>query len=166
VRSLTLRLAVIALAATAALLLVVDLGVKRRGLAVEVYLDLLCALVLVDLVAAVRSRLPAARELHRRRAPRVIHRPVRPQQLEWLERQVGDARDSGYELPYRFRPVIANIAAAALARRHGVVIDRDPERAEAIVGPRLWPLIRPDDPAGKVPPGGLQALVDDLEAIG
>jgi hypothetical protein len=45
------------------------------------------------------------------------------------------------------------------------VIDRDPERAEAIVGDRIWQLIRPDDPATRLPPGGLRALVADLEAI-
>ena len=73
--------------------------------------------------------------------------------------------DSGYELPFRFRSFVRNIAAAALVRRHGVVIDRDPERAEAIVGPRVWELIRPDDPSKKLPPGGFKALVDDLEAI-
>ena len=160
-----MRLLGLGLAATAALFLVVDLGTRRRGLAVEVYLDVLCALLLVGLVAAVRTRLPAARELHRRRVPRPVRQAVRPQQLEWLERQVGDASDAGYELPYRFRPLIHNIAAAALVRRHGVVIDRDPERAEAIVGDRIWQLIRPDDPATRLPPGGLRALVADLEAI-
>jgi hypothetical protein len=170
VTRLTLRLAGVALAATAALFLVIEIGVKRRGLAVEVYLDVVCGLVLIDLVAAVRGRLPAARELHRRRVPRPVSKTPRPQQLEWLERQVGDAVDGGYELPFRFRSFVRNIASAALLRRHGVVIDRDPERAEAIVGPRIWELVRPDvrpdDPTIRLPPGGFQALVDDLEAIG
>jgi hypothetical protein len=160
-----LRLAALALAATAVLFLVIDLGTHRRGLAVEIYLDLLCGLLLVGVVAAIRRRLPAARELHRRRVPRPVRKAARPQQLEWLERQVGDARDTGYELPYRFRPLVRNIAAAALVREHGVLIDRDPERAESIVGDRIWQLIRPDDPATRLPPGGLRALVADLEAI-
>jgi hypothetical protein len=165
VRRLALRLVALALAATAALFLVVDLGARRRGLAVEVYLDILCGLMLIWLVAAVRDRLPAARELHRRRIPHPARKPIRPQQLEWLERQVGDADAAGYELPYRFQPFIRNIAAAALVRKHGIVIDRDPERAEAIVGDRIWQLIRPDDPVRKLPEGGLRALVDDIEAI-
>jgi hypothetical protein len=164
-RRLVLRLAGLALGATAALFLVVDLGARRRGLAVEVYLDVLCGLILIGLVAAVRARLPVARELHHHREPRVVRKPVRPQQLEWLERQIGAVHDAGYELPYRFQPLIRNIAAAALVRRHGVVIDRDPERAEAIVGSRLWQLIRQDNPVKEVPPGGIAALVDDLEAI-
>ena len=164
-RRLALRLAGLALAATAALLLVVDLGVKRRGLAVEIYLDVVCGLLLIELVAAIRSRLPVARELHWRRVPRPVSKAARPQQLEWLERQVGDAVDAGYELPFRFRSFVRAIAVAALVRRHGISIDREPKRAEAIVGPRIWKLIRPDDPATKLPPGGFQALVDDLEAI-
>jgi hypothetical protein len=165
VRRLVLRLAGVALAATAALLLVVDLGARRRGLAVEVYLDILCGLLLVGLVTAVRTRLPAARELHRCRIPRPTRKPVRPQQLEWLERQVGDTRDAGYELPAQFRLFVRNIAAAALTRRHGIVIEQDPERARAIVGDRVWQLIRPDDPSTRLPPGGFQALVADLEAL-
>jgi hypothetical protein len=165
VRRLVLRLAGLALGSTAALLLVVDLGPRRRGLAVEIYLDILLALLLIGLVAAIRRRFPRARELNFRRTPRPVRKAVRPQQLEWLERQVGDAHDAGYELPTRFRPFIRNIAVAALARNHGVVIDRDPERAEAIVGDRIWQLIRPDDPVTEVPPGGLRAVVADLEAI-
>jgi hypothetical protein len=165
VRRLALRLAGFALAATAALLLVVDLGARRRGLAVEVYLDVLCALVLIGLVAAVRDRLPAARELHRQRAPRPVRNAARPQQLEWLERQIGDSLDAGFELPFRFQPLVRNIASAALVRNHGVVIEREPDRARALVGERVWELIRPDDPATRLPPGGLPALVADLEAI-
>jgi hypothetical protein len=165
VKTLLVRLGGLALASTAALFLVIDLGPRRRGLAVEVYLDILLALLLVALVAAIRRRFPAASELSFRRSPRPSRKAIRPQQLEWLERQVGDAHDAGYELPVRFRPFIRNIAAAALVRNHGIVIDRDPERAESIVGDRIWQLIRPDDPSTEVPPGGLHALVADLERI-
>lgn len=164
-RKLVLRLAGLALVATAALLLVVDLGARRRGLAVEVYLDLICGLVLVGLVAAVRSRLPAARELDRRREQGPPRTVVRPQELEWLERQVGDARTTRVEVSAQLRPFVRNIAAAALVRRHGVVIEQDPGRAEALVGDRIWQVIRPDDPATELPSGGLHALVADLEAI-
>ena len=70
---LVLRLIGLALAATVGLVLVVDLGVKRPGLAVEVYLDFLCGLLLFWLVVTVRSRLPAASELGRVR----VRQPVR-----------------------------------------------------------------------------------------
>lgn len=162
---LVLRLIGLALAATVGLVLVVDLGVKRPGLAVEVYLDFLCGLLLFWLVVTVRSRLPAASELGRFRIRQPLHKAVRPQQLEWLERQIGDTRASGFELPYQFRPVVRNIASAALVREHGVVIERDPERARAIVGERVWQLIRPEDPVNELPAGGFRALVADLETI-
>jgi hypothetical protein len=165
VRRLILRLAVAALAATVAMVLVLDLGARRKGLVVAVYLDVLFGLLLVGVVVGLRRALPAATELHRRRRQRSVEKQQRPQQLAWLERQVGDARDAGFELPAQFRTVVRSIASAALARRHGIVLDRDPERSRVLVGERVWQLIRPDDPATDLPPGGFKALVADLEAI-
>jgi hypothetical protein len=165
VKGFLIRLVVAALAATVAMALVLDLGAKRKELVVAIYLDVLFALLLLGLVAAARSVLPPARELNRARRLRTVHRRVPPQQLEWLERQVGDAQDSGFELLPQFRRVVQNIAAAALASKHGIVLERDPERSRALVSERVWQLIRPDDPATKLPPGGFRALVADLEAI-
>jgi hypothetical protein len=164
-KRLAVRLSVTALAATVALVLILDLGARRRGLVVAVYLDVLCALVLIWLAAAVRSALPQGRELNRpARAPRPGKAP-RPPQLEWLERQVGHARDYGYEIPSQFRPVIRNIAATALWRRHSVVLESDPDRARELVGEHVWQVIRPDDPVTELPRGGFRALVAELEAI-
>jgi len=165
VKTFLVKLIVGALVATVAMALVLDLGAKRKELVVAIYLDVLFALLLLGLVAAARSVLPPAPELDRVRRPRTVHRRVPPQQLEWLERQVGDARDSGFELPFQFQRVVRNIAAAALSHKHGVVLERDPERARALVGERVWQLIRPDDPVTNLPPGGFRALVADLEAI-
>jgi hypothetical protein len=165
VRGLLVRLAAAALAATAALAYVVDVDTRRRGLAVEIYLDVLIGLLLVALVAAIRSALPAGRELHRARRPRRARTDTRPQQLEWLERQVGVSRPAGSELPPQLPPLVRAIASAALARRHGVTLERDPDRARELVSDRIWQLIRPDDPVTELPPGGLRALVADLEAI-
>ena len=61
--------------------------------------------------------------------------------------------------------MVRNIASAALVREHGVVIERDPERARAIVGERVWQLIRPEGPVNELPAGGFHALVADLETI-
>jgi hypothetical protein len=160
-----IRLGLLALVATIVLAVLLDSGAKHRGLIVEVYLDVLCALVLIALASAVRSALPASRDLHRSWARPRQPRPVRPQQLEWLERQIGDARDHGYELPTDFRPVLRSIAASALRRKHGVVLEREPDRARQLLGDRVWQLIRLDEPETKVPPGGLRAVVADLEAI-
>jgi hypothetical protein len=164
-KSLLLKLAGVALVATVVLAIVLDLHAKRRGLAVAAYLDLLCLLALVALAAAVRSALPAGRELHRRHAPRRSDPLPRPQQLEWFERQIGDARGAGFELPAHFARIVRQIAAAALVRRHGVVLERDPNRARALVSERVWQLIRADDPGSELPAGGFEALVSDLEAI-
>ena len=48
------------------------------------------------------------------------------------------------------RPIVREIAAARLAR-HGVSLDRQPERARALLGAQTWELVRPDREA---PAGG------------
>jgi hypothetical protein len=168
VRRLAFRLAAVGLAATVALAVALDAGAHRRDLALGAYLGLVCALVLVWLAATVASVLPAARELHRARSGERPEKRPRPQQLEWLERQVYDAQDAGYELPAQFRPVVRGIATAALARRHGVVLEQDPARARSLVGDRVWELLSEEKPEGRaseLPAGWFRALVDDLEAI-
>jgi hypothetical protein len=168
VRRLTIRLAALGLASTVALAVALAAGAHRRDLALGAYLCLVCALVLVWLVAALASALPPARELHRARPEGKPVKEPRPQQLEWLERQVYDAQDAGYELPAQFRPLVRRIASAALARRHGVVLEQDPARARALVGDRVWELLSAEEttrPASELPPGWFPALVAELEAI-
>ena len=164
-RRFAFRLAVVALVATVALVLALDLGTRHQGLIVELYLDLLCALVLVGLVVAARSALPASRALHRARRRPPTEKPERPQQLAWLERQVRAGRGSAVELSPQFRPVVRSIASAALLRSHGIVLDRSPDRARELLSERLWVLVRPDDPETALPDGDFRALLADLEAI-
>jgi hypothetical protein len=154
--------------ATVALAVALDAGAHRRDLALGAYLALVTALVLVWLAAVLSSAFPSARELHRARPKEKPLKEPRTQQLEWLERQVHDAQDAGYELPAQFRPLVRGIVAAALARRHGVELEGDPARVRALIGDRVWELIseeKSERPAAELPPGWFAALVADLEAI-
>jgi hypothetical protein len=87
-----------------------------------------------------------------------------------LELELGGAGGAGFEVPASLRARLRQIAAAALARRHGVVLEREPERARELLGEGIWNVIRDEPPAaGRLPPrrplAELGPIVDDLEAL-
>jgi hypothetical protein len=67
----------------------------------------------------------------------------RPEQLARVERIASLSSASTFDVHYRLRPLVRNIAQARLARR-GVDLELQPDAARAIVGDRVWELIRPD----------------------
>jgi hypothetical protein len=87
-----------------------------------------------------------------------------------LERTVANATEHAGDLHLRLRPVLREVAAEGL-RRRGVELDAEPERAQALLAPETWELVRPerprpDDPFGPgVAPARLSAVLDDLEAL-
>jgi hypothetical protein len=90
------------------------------------------------------------RELHRLTERRPQSRDVRSeggplQQIEEIARTLEAAEHSELELDRSLRPLLASVAAVRLARR-GVSLERDPQRAEALLGPELAALVRPDRP--------------------
>jgi len=159
----------IALGAFAAVGLGVALLVSpgAPGLTVEIYLFVVAALVLAAVVLGVANALPLAE-------PVPVQRPPRSQrvgQLESVARALDLAEASSFDLHNVLRPIVREIAAARLAR-HGVSLERQPERARALVGAQTWELVRPDReaPAGRSGSGGcsrdeLRVIVDSLEAI-
>lgn len=167
-RQTVIRLAVIAALATVAFVVALTLGAHGRSLALAAYLVLLCALVLAGSARALSSALPAAGLGGARRRARV--EPPTVEQLAWLERQLGGAQSTAAEVHAYFRPLVRQIASASLARRHGIVLERQPERARAIVGEHVWELVRDDRPEPERYARGLELaelrrLIDDLEAI-
>jgi hypothetical protein len=136
------------------------------ALTVEIYLFVLAALVVVVLLG-VASALPRAE-------PAPLEQPPRSQrvgQLESVARALDRAEASSFDLHHVLRPIVREIAATRLAR-HGVSLDRQPERARALLGAQTWELVRLDReaPAGRSGLGGcsrdeLRAIVDSLETI-
>jgi hypothetical protein len=119
-------------------------------------------------VAALAAHLPAAQ-----RAPPPRARPPGtslPSQLLRIERIVERSAESGSTAHTQLRPLLAEIAAARLARR-GVQLGRDQEQARRLLGPETWELVRPDRPqppdrrGGGVAPRELEAILESLEAL-
>ena len=140
--------------------------VSPGALTVEIYLFVLAALVLVVVLLGVTDALPRAE-------PMPVEPPPRSQrvgQLESVARALDLAEVSSFDLHNVLRPIVREVAAARLAR-HGVSLDRQPERARVLLGAQGWELVRPEReaPAGRGRGGRsraeLREIVGALEAI-
>jgi hypothetical protein len=120
-------------------------------------------------VAALVSLLPDARSTGRRRT--VASAPARPDQLVALERLVASAATSPLQVHAYLRPLLAEIASRRLAAR-GQALERMPgPAARALLGDRLWDIVRPDRPFPEdrygpgVAPQELRAMLEALERL-
>jgi hypothetical protein len=82
--------------------------------------------------------------------PSRIERPRRRQrkdkrlgELVRIERELEMATQSAFDTHYRLRPLLRELAETRLARR-GVDLDAPGGRAEELLGPDAWELVRPD----------------------
>jgi hypothetical protein len=123
--------------------------------------------VLAAVVLDVANALPSAEPVPLQPPPR----SQRVGQLESIARALDLSETSSFNRYNTLRPIVQEIAAARLAR-HGVSLERQPERARALIGAQAWELVRPDleAPADRsngvgCSRGELRAIVDALEAI-
>jgi hypothetical protein len=87
--------------------------------------------------------------------------------LERLEREVTLAASREFDLHYRLRPVLREIAAARLERR-GATLDSESTRARELLGDELWSLTEPDrePPSNRQAPGiGFEELERTVERL-
>lgn len=102
------------------------------------------ALVLLIVILALRLPGPVRREP----APEFRYRRDRverlPPRLVGFERLVGFSRTSMVDFDHRLLPRLREIADARLLSTHGVTLTRSPKRAEELLGPPAWALLRPD----------------------
>lgn len=164
------KLAAAVLAATVGVVLALLLAGASHGLALLAYVLFLGAVGLAVLARRLRDELPPAPRFERLLA--VAARRAEPVgQLERIRRELAAAGWSQAELHYRLVPIVREVAAARLSRRHGVDLDRQPERARALLGGRVWELARPGRERPDQAHGGgwsrreLEELLDELEGI-
>jgi hypothetical protein len=158
-------------ASTVGVVLALVLAGSSHGLALLAYVLFVGALGLAVLAGRLRAALPEAP-----RFEGLLARETRPGepigQLETIVRTLSGAEWIQAELHYRLRPLVREIAAARLSRRHGVDLDRQPERARALIGEgRVWELVRPErEPPEERHARGwsraeLEELIDELERV-
>jgi hypothetical protein len=120
----------------------------RSGLFTHLFVVVVVTGALTSLVASLAAELKPPersgfdRALRRRQRP-----PARVQQLVRTEREVAIARANAFDLHFRLRKTLREIAAGLLLTRRGISLDAQPERAADLLGPDAWALLRPDRPA-------------------
>jgi len=119
-------------------------GVIAHSYVVFVVAGVLCMLV-VRLARDLRSTEPSTFE---RGLVRVREPSQRIQQLEQLEREVTMGRQNAWDLHTRLAPTLRDTAAALLVSRRGIDLEREPARAETVLGAEAWDLVR----AGRAAP--------------
>jgi hypothetical protein len=113
----------------------------RRGLALDLFLLLVAAGAVLALVRALSGVAPRA---PRRRVTRPRRVSQRLGELDRTERAVLLSASTAFDLHYRLRPILREVAAQRLATRRGLSLDTDVEAARAVVGEETWELVRPD----------------------
>jgi hypothetical protein len=125
----------------------------RADQAFRVYLLVLAAYGLVQLLLGLHAALPrsgpSAFDLALRR------RPVSPSPPE-------DAQSTSFDLHYRLRPTLRRLARELLRSRRGIDLDGDPEAARQALGDEAWEIVRADRPA----PDDRFARGTDLATLG
>jgi hypothetical protein len=145
----------------------------RRDTALDVYILFLGALGLATAVRATRAASPDVHEpsLAAELEDPLDVPPQRPRELERLEREVYLSLGSSFYLHHRLRPVLREIAAHRLLRKHGIELDRRPDAARHLLGEEAWEWLRPErpEPRDRWAPGPplseLRGVVDALERI-
>jgi hypothetical protein len=128
------------------LLVAVLIAPQRATLAIHVWLLVVLGLAFIAfmrLAQLLYPHTPSPFDGSLRRAQRSTERPG---SLSRLEREVSMAGSAAFDVHFRLRPVITELAAELLSSRRGIDLARDPERAQAALGEEVWEIVRPDRP--------------------
>jgi len=162
--------ALVALATTVLLVLVVAVP-SRRALFAGIYVLFVGAIGVGKLVGSFRTlapepwvRSPFERE------PEKAEQPPPIAELEKIDRLVVLGAANEFDLHYRLRPLLRQVAGDRLYGLYGVELDRDPERARQLLGEGFWELVSAERKVGRrtgpgLPAAELAAYVERLEAL-
>ena len=143
----------------------------RSALVLDLYLLFLGGVALLALVRATRVAHPGSERSPFESALRPSKpRSRRPSELVRLEQRLALAASTAFDVHYRLRPVVREIAAERLWSKHAVDLDGEASRAEPLLSREIWELVRPDRPppidpfARGLGLAGIEAVVAELEA--
>jgi hypothetical protein len=158
--------------ATVALIVVRVVLPGWKELELDVYVLTVGAMALLAAILATRRAFPVEQGSGLAAAlQREERSPVRPPELERTERMLSMAATTAFDLHFRLRPVLREVAKQRLADRRGLRLDSGDPRVEDACGEELWDVVRPDREAPDhrflpgLPPAALHRVVERLEAI-
>jgi hypothetical protein len=169
--SIVARAVKVGVVASFAVGLAAYLSTGLRSLFLDVYLVVICAVLLLALVRTTRLKAPALAPSRFERVLREMQQGPTDTGEPALVRDVDLAVLGAFHLHVRLRPVLREIAAHRLRLHYGVDLDAEPGQARELVGSEAWDLVRPDrpPPADRLAPGPplstLAQVVTELERI-
>jgi hypothetical protein len=159
------------LAGVAAVPLIVVLLIRPgdRSRALDVYVLFLGAVILLAL-----ARMTAAKD--RPESPPAARRRPHPEsarlpELARIEREVVLATGSEFDQHVRIKPLLRDVVEHRLWARRGVDLGEESERAQELLGPEVWELVRPEppDPNSRYVRGldlaALRRVLDTVESL-
>jgi hypothetical protein len=122
------------------------LAPDRAALEVHVWLLVVLGLAFLAFLGIARAAYPAAASpfVASLRQPTVA--AARPGSLARVEREVSMAGVAAFDVHFRLRPALVQLAAELLSSRRGIDLEHEPDRAHAVLGDDAWELVRPDRP--------------------
>lgn len=138
--------AALLLVPTIALGVALVLAPDRSALEVHVWLLVVLCFASLAFVRAVGAAYPRAASPFTA-SLRHLERPAeRPVPLVRLERMVTMAGSSAFDVHFRLRPAVMDLAAELLSSRRGIDLAREPDHARVVLGEDVWELVAPDRP--------------------
>jgi hypothetical protein len=113
----------------------------RRDLVLDLYLLLIASGAVFALVRALGEAAPRVEPEPPFRTLRSLQRLP---ELERTERAVLLSASNAFDVHYRLRPILREIAAQRLATRRGLSLDEDAAASRSVVGDETWELVRGD----------------------
>jgi len=170
--SLARRLPAPTLAATVALVVLLALRPLSTSRALAIWVVIVAAIALIVLIRHSRGRRGSERRPRFEAALRG-RKPSAEQPMELLrmERELELGIAGASHAHHRLLPLLRGAAAARLASRHGIELDRRPDAARAVLGDDVWELLRPDraEPDDRFAPGvprsSVAAVIERVESL-
>ncbi|TML52887.1 MAG: hypothetical protein E6G15_10100 [Actinobacteria bacterium] len=148
---------------TVALVLAAVLEPGKRSLELDIYVLVIGAMAVLTAVLAARRAYPlAARSAIAEALEDEPRTAIRPPDLDRTERVLSMATNAAFDVHFRLRPILREVAEQRLADRRGL--------REAL-GDELWELVRPDrEPPNRRFGEGIEVeqlarVLDRLEAV-
>jgi hypothetical protein len=142
----------------------------RVGLALRIYVLVLCGVALVLALEALRRAYPPETVL-RPHALRARRTRTEPPSLQRLEQEVALGIAGSFDFHHGLRPRLRALAAELLAGRRGISLDGERDEARAALGIGTWELVRENRPlpedrlARGLNPAEIGHAIDSLERI-
>lgn len=129
---------------TIALAAALAIAPSRAALEVHVWLLVVLGLALISFLALVEAAYPRTASPFDASLIRHPEPAQRPSSLVRLEREVSMAGSAAFDVHFRLRPTVTELATELLSARRGIDLANDPDAARAVLGEDVWALVRPD----------------------